>query len=490
MSFSLQGIASGLDTATIISQLMQMERVPYTKLQSKQTALNSQITAMRTINTKLNTLRTAAEELLTKSNFNLRKVSVSDSSVLTAASSSTTPAENSYNINVTQLASRHAVKSVEFKAGDVSSLTGSIVINGTTIDIKTASEEDEEPLTNDDVLTQLMNDINSKKVGVKASIIETRPGWKTLVLTSEKSGTANKIVFGTGSEDEEDTHVYIDTSGLNTAPPASEPEDPESEHFAPSLESSVFGFTEIADSGKDAILTVNGIEVVASSNELTNVISGLNISLKKVGETTININSDADKTAEKVDAFVKAYNDVINTIKGYTGKGKDLQGDATVRSLESYLYGLFNRKVDVIPAQGSGSESTSSPLRYMFEIGLEIEKTGTIKFDKEKFKTALAERPDEVYQLFARDESTNNGIARVFKDSLMDWTRSGTGILAVKIEGYDSQIAFVKQQMEAMETRLTMKEEKLNKQFAAMETALSSLQNEQSWLSSQLASLY
>ena len=84
MSFSLSGLASGLDTNTIISQLMQLERIPYQKLEQKQSTLSSKQSIFRSINTKLNTLRTAAEDLLLKSNFNLRSATVSDETVLRA----------------------------------------------------------------------------------------------------------------------------------------------------------------------------------------------------------------------------------------------------------------------------------------------------------------------------------------------------------------------------------------------------------------------
>jgi len=460
MSFSLTGIASGLDTATIVSQLMQLEKIPYTKLETKQSTLNSQLSAVRSINTKLNTLRSAAEDLLLKSNFNLRSASNSDESVVKATVSEYA-AETTYQINVTQLATQHIVKSKAFDNN--STLTGTIEINGHKFILANAGDEPDagenetvltiEPdMTYDQVLTKLMDAVNDKKLGVKASLVSTTPDSKTLVLTSEKFGAANKITFNEGG---------------------------------------TFDLKPVDGSGQNAVLTINGIDIEASSNDLSNVITGLSLTLHKIGESTITVTKDADKIAEKVEAFVKAYNDVITTIKSNTAKGKTLQGDATLRSLESYLNGIFNREV---------GDENSSGLRYLFEIGLEIDKgvtssssmTGTIKFDKENFKAALAEKPDEVYQLFAMDDADHpnkSGIARQFKDSLMEWTRSGSGILAAKIEGYDSQIAFVKKQMESMEARLTLKEEQLKKQFAAMETALASLQSQQSWLMSQISSL-
>ncbi len=133
----------------------------------------------------------------------------------------------------------------------------------------------------------------------------------------------------------------------------------------------------------------------------------------------------------------------------------------------------------------------------MFDIGLEIDKgvtkgsdmTGTIRFDKEKFQEALAENPDEVFKLFAQDEGDLLGIAELFGDSLMDWTRSGSGIITSRIDGYNSEISFLNKQMEDMEIRLQMREDSLKRQFTAMESALIQLQNQQAWMASQLASM-
>lgn len=461
MSFSLSGIASGLDTNAIISQLMQLERVPYTRLQSKQSTLNSQVSVFRTINTKLSALRTAAEDLLLKSNFNLRSATNSDATVLKATVSETA-AETSYQINVTQLAKQHIVMSDKFNKDETSTLTGTFKVNGQEFSLGSG--------TNEEVLTQLMNDINARDVGVKASIVTTNTDQLTLVLTSAKHGEDHKMVFGSGQTG--DQVLIEDAGGALT-----------------SLGLVKNDNLNTVQNAQNAKLTINGIQIESSSNQLDNVITGLSLTLAKTGETTIDVTKDSDKIAEKVEAFVKAYNDVINTIKSNTTKGKDLQGDSTLRSLENHLSNMFNRGV------GEGDSS----LKYLFDIGLEIDKgktkasemTGTITFDKEKFKEALAENPEEVFNMFALDESSsgNFGIAKLFRDSLMDWTRSGTGIIAAKIDGYDQEISFLSKQMEDMQARLDAKEEQLKKQFVNMETALAILQNQQAWLASQIASL-
>lgn len=454
MSFSLTGLASGLDTATIISQLMQIERIPYQKLEQRQNTLSSQQSIFRNINTKLSALRTAAEELSMSFNFDLRSTTVSDESVVKATASEGVP-EGSYVINVESLATRHSVASKAFSnLGEELNETLKITIAvGNESNIFTIDPDPDNGLTVEQALDQLRQKINASGLDVTASLITTddSQGIKRLVITSNKTGTANSISI-----------------------------DDENNQF------------EFEDSVKaeDAIFKVNGVEIKSSSNEISEVIPGLSLTLKKAGETTIHVQRDVDKIVEKVEAFVKAYNDVISTVKSNLGKEKSLQGDSTLRTLESHLNNLINRQVGNDP----------DALSFLFQIGLEVDKgkvdassmTGTISFDKEKFKSAFAANPDEVIRLFTyqdKDHPDQNGIAVQFKNSLMEWTSYGTGILAMKIEGYTSEISLINQQMEAMETRLELKEQQLKRQFTAMESALIQLQNQQVWLASQIASM-
>jgi len=447
MSFSLSGIASGLDTNTIISQLMQLERIPYTKLETKKKDYNTELSVFRSINTKLAALRSAADDLRLNSNFNLTGVKSSDESVVKAVGSDGLQ-EGTFLIEVEQLATYTTLVSKGFNAsGSELKNLGSVefTINGETIQVDFTKETDEENLA------LLADAINKKsEAGVKASVIQTEPGKKSLLLTAKESG---------------ETTIE--------------------------LEDADFLGTPDTQTGNNAKFKLNGIQMQSSTNEIKDFVSGLTITLFKENATaTITIAKDVDKVAEKVEAFVQAYNDVINTIRTNTAKGAQLQGDSTLRSLQDQLYNLFN--------SGVGQDGEAG-YQYLYQIGLEIDKgklkgsemTGTITFDKEKFKQALLDNPDAVYKLFAHDSATDeeDGIAQKFSNSLLVWTRSGSGILASRIDGYNNQISFITKQMEDMEVRLQKKEEQLKKQFNNMESALLSLQNQMSWLSAQLNSL-
>lgn len=476
---SLNGIASGLDTAKMIEELMKLERRPYQALENKYSALEEKKSIIRSINTKLSALRTAASDLMYTSSFNLTSAKVSDSSVI-KVSSTDTAAVGSYNLTVNQLAKKHVISSAEFAAGgnDLAALAQAgekLLLSGKGD--TTQKEITLKGSTNEEILNNLMKDINAANVGIKASIIETSPGNKTLILTSDEFGTNASMTFGTNT-DPDNKRTFIDatnesvltTLGLMT-------------------DSATKGMNT-KQAAQNAEVTINGIDIVHSDNTLDGVIEGVTIDLLKEGaSSTFEIAKDYDLIADKVQNFVDAYNEVIELIRKHSARGGLLQGDSTLRSLQDELNGMLNAKVE-----------GNSTYQYLVSIGLEVDKgitsgadmTGKISFDREKFIKALTENPDEVHRLFAYDDTTpanKDGIGLLFNQRLYEWTRFGTGLLAYKIDGYDGEMKNVADQMERLELRLKNKEEQMRKQFANMEVMLSSLHNEQSWLTSQLNSL-
>ena len=480
MGISITGLSSGLDTASIVESLMQIERQPYNRLSTQKTNLQSEQAVFRAINTKLNTLSNAVSDLMLNSSFNILSASSSDESVvkLTAGEAATT---GTFNVNVTQVAQSHSIKSGIIDANGTTLLGKTLTIDrdGTANDITIDTSGLAAGTKDRDVLEYIKNQINSKNTGLTASIVSVSDTQKVLVLTSKETGENNKMVLGSAA-------AGTGQIGLGGT----------------ALDASALNITDVSDNGanttqkaQDAILSVNGITVTRSTNKITDVISGTTIEVQKAGSSTIKIATDADKVAGKIQAFVNAYNDVITTVRNNlakpadSGKMNPLQGDSLLKDIDNKLYNIFN------------SLTASSPgFQSMAQIGLEIDKgvtkaslmTFTITFDKEQFKQKFTEDPQAVINLFKMDDTSpdnRDGIMRIMNQQIKEWTNSVDGTLTSKIKGYDAEISTIDDRMTALNDRLIMKEEQLKKQFSAMEVALSQLKSQQSWLSSQLASL-
>jgi flagellar hook-associated protein 2 len=126
----------------------------------------------------------------------------------------------------------------------------------------------------------------------------------------------------------------------------------------------------------------------------------------------------------------------------------------------------------------------------MEEIGLSIDKgvkagsqmTGKISFDKTAFEKALSNNPDKVTSVFNKQMEGMGA-------KIGDYTSSTRGVLSMRVTGYDAEIKLVDERMVNMERKLEMQETRLKAQFSNMEVMMSSLKNQQEWLTSQFDSL-
>lgn len=127
-SLSIAGLASGMNWATIVTELASVERAPETQWENQETTINDELAAYSTITTDLTTLQLDAETLMDKSFFNTVSASSSDSSVVTASASSGAPT-GTYTFDISQLATESTLKGTTLVAaaldasGDASSVT-------------------------------------------------------------------------------------------------------------------------------------------------------------------------------------------------------------------------------------------------------------------------------------------------------------------------------------------------------------------------------
>lgn len=473
MSFSLGGLASGLDTGMLIEQLMRIERQPVVRLEAQKKNLSNEQSFFRSLNTKLRTLHDAAADLTLPSTFRAVNADSSDTTVL-RADASATAAHGTYEIYVESLAKSHVVQSGERNAESVFGTTGTIYIHHESLD---------EPLeitvtggTYGEVMDQIRDQINSSSVGVTASVIETSGGNKRLILTAKETGEDHRIKMG--DEADGSTIVIEDEDGILAALGISSDGNGEINN------------ANVARKYSNAVFSVNGVQVTRSTNTIDDVIEGVTLQLQKEESTAhVTIGADVEAVTDAIDKFISAYNDVIRTIRTNLAEGAALQGDPLLRSLESQLYNWVNSVV----------EGTEDGFQMLSFIGITIDKgitkadlmTGTMSFDKELFESKFKENPQAIMDVFLKNDTENKhfGIARILNDNLRNWTSSVDGVITSRIQGYDAQITFMDDRIEQMELRLQMKEQQLHRQFIRMEIALAQQQSQMQWLSGQLAQL-
>jgi len=192
--FNVWGLATGLDTKSIIDALMASAKAPVTRYQNEQLEIQWKEEAWNDVKTKLSTLQTVIAGLTNRSSIVTKKGVSTNESILTASTTGDAPLGN-YTFNISSIATSHTVTGNAYisQSDKIAFTQGYITINGTTISVGTQAS-----LL--DIAQAINQDANIGK-NVYASVVQVSPNDYRLVITSKNSGTSNGIQFGTANND-------------------------------------------------------------------------------------------------------------------------------------------------------------------------------------------------------------------------------------------------------------------------------------------------
>jgi flagellar hook-associated protein 2 len=211
--FNVGGLITGLDSNSLIEQLIQLERQPILRIQERIAGLEAQRTAVTDVRTQLQSLRTLSQDFRFNSIFEQFESPSSDESVLTATVEGTAPVVGSYDIDVTQLASATLASSsgvlgsainpnapLDSSGISTAVTAGDFTINGQTFTIDPTTQS----------LNQVLGIINASSAGVVATYDAV-----TDAVTFENAtpGDTSIINFGAGDDDSN----FLDAIGVNEA---------------------------------------------------------------------------------------------------------------------------------------------------------------------------------------------------------------------------------------------------------------------------------
>lgn len=343
------GLASGVDTDSIVDSLMEIESAPITTMEDKQTYLEAKKDTYEEFNTLLDSFYTLVTGLNNENDLNSFEVTNNGSEYFSISTTSLAEA-GSYSVEIVSLAQQQKDVSTNYVADTgTTSLSGSLQIGDQILDYDSAT------------LSGLVDQINAGTYGVTASMIDdgTGSGYR-LMLAAETAGEELEII-GTGS-------IELDTA--------------------------TDGHTV---DGSQAHLVVDGVDYYSSSNTVTNALKGATITLMAVsddGADHVNIDSDAEdvistQLQEMVDAF-NAMDTFIDTIEA---------SDSTLaRSMQSVQRSLRNYL------------TSSSFLSLGIQSDWE---TGELTFDTDIFDEAYDEDADAMKVALMGDDDNEGIMSRL-----------------------------------------------------------------------------
>ena len=477
----ITGVGSGIDIDTIVKTLVNAEKAPKTsQLDRLEKQTTTRISAIGTLTGALNTFKSAVDSLNKTSLFEARTASSSSSSTLKATATSTAPA-GSYSVQVQQLAasSKVALQSVSVSGSTAATFnSGTLEISaGTTsisVDITAANN----------TLAGMRDAINEagKSSGISASIITDDSGSR-LVLSSTKTGAGNDIRV-VAEEDGVTTGSNLLTT-QNFAPIA----DPDNTgaFLKPDSTSGAGG---VITQAKSARLTIDGLQVVRSSNKISDALEGVTLDLLAAQSSTdltdgktINITVGVDKAGVRssLQKFVDAYNALISTtaqltafvpVDGSNPVTGPLFGDTSVRGL---LSGLRNEL-----ANTSGQDD----IKALAELGITTGKDGKLSLDDTKLTAALDRNFDEVGSYLTGDKGLMGRLSS-FTSSYV----ATEGVLKQRNDALQVTKKDIDKQRESLNKRVESLQERLYAQYNAMDSLVGQLKRTSESLGGMLANL-
>ena len=374
---------SGFDSSSLISAAVEAKMAAAYRIDDQIDVLESEVTGWEEMLSDLTDLSDAAEALSAQSDDSvwddrtayLSSSTISDPDDVLAVTVDDDADLGIYSVEVVQLAASHKVAGAE-----QDDKTTALGLSGTF----SLSEDDGSAtaitVTEDMSLEDIADAINdvSGDTGVTATLVKTSDSGYTLVLASADTGQTITATDDSGT-------VLADLGVLDGDG----------------------AFADELQAAQDAIITIDGITITSSSNDIEDVLPGVSISLydDSAGSTiTLEVGQDLDGVADAVTALVDAYNAyrefaVLNQTTDSDGAVEDavLFGESLLRSANSALYSVLATSVEV-----DGTTYTLSSL------GITYDDDNYLEIDEDTLEEMLIQHPEVVQAFFEQSVTSSS----------------------------------------------------------------------------------
>jgi len=397
-SISSLGIGSGVLTADVIDQLKEADESRIIKpIENKITINNQKQDAYDLLSSLMSSFKASASALSYSTIFDNKTVDIDGKASVEIDAGATV---ESFTLETTTLAKKDITK-----LGAVASETTTVATGGSDgtlkIDIgadpanpdKTINVAYTDGMTLDELAQAITDQAGDD---VSASILQTGSGEYSLVITSKSTGEASGLTI-------EDVDGQLDSALFAAYDATNNPT----------------GFQKIQDAS-DAEFKYNGISMTRATNEIDDLILGVNIKLKEEGDvSSVNIEQDKDAITDEMQLFADSYNTLISNLNDMTVKDKEtgaegvFNGDSFIKAISREL----SKTITSITADGQS----------LIEYGINLDRHGTMSFDKSVLETKLIDNPDAVKEFFSGGVDANgNDTAGIF-ETIDEKLKSYTG---------------------------------------------------------------
>lgn len=530
MAGSIEGLGSGLNTSSIVRQLMAVEKQSQTRLSAQRQTVLARGTAWTAIGTQLTSLQGALDKVKSGG---LAATTATSSAPSVASVTGTASTPGVHEVAVTQLAAAQRFTTAKMSptdtfanAGQLAFHDGSSTIGATTISTSTAPTGTYKievlsvagtdatvrvgtgtpqviPVTGGSLTIPLAGGATGSidvagnlKVGTAsltvakteagatladvAKAVNSAAGSLSAVVVSDGATPpqARLVLSGTKTGDSANVTMTSTYDGALTESALTSPVDPTSPTDP------LAGST----AALDAKFTFNDIPVSRASNTVTDLIPGTSVTLLSKDKTTITVAGDPAANLAAGKAVVDTLNAVLRQVATGTKydqaakKSGPLTGDSGARSLARELTAAVTDAAKGISGITLGGAPTTDGAAYTTtNLGISLQKDGTYAFDSAAFEAALRDKPAETRAFV-------DAIATELQKVVTRAT-SPTGVVSASKKGASDLAAHMQKQVDAWDDKLALVENRLRRQFSALDSAMASLNSQGTWLAGQIAGL-
>jgi flagellar hook-associated protein 2 len=438
-SFRAGGLASGLDSNSIIEKLIELESRPITLMQQRQSGIKTQISKLAEIRSKLSDLTTAARGLSTGGAV-ATKVSTTNTGFdgITGAGA----VAGRHTVKVDALATAAAARSQGF-------LSSSALVTGSTLAFTVQGQDYNIVIADGTALSDVAFQLRQSGAPISATVVSDGSQYYLSVMNNQTGNPTSGVALAMT-----ETNTGVLGQAL-TAP----------------------GIDLVVRTATNASLTVDGLPMTRQSNSVGDVIPGVTLNLKAEGgaEETIVIANDIEGTKTNLQKFVDAYNAAQSMVQTQLAStpGSDrsatLAGDPSMRSLQAAMQKLITTVV------GSGT------VRSLADVGVKSGRDGTLSVDSATLTKALTADANAVNELFS---NATAGIFKITEATVNRYGNISDGILVTRSKGLQTSITKMDSLIASMQLRIEGRRTQLINQFTAMEKIVSTMRSTGNFLNS------
>ena len=471
MGFTVDGIASGLDTKTLISKLLELERRPVENLQRRVVDLQAKQTTFASFQAHVTSIKSAAIDM-NPTSMDVPTSSVSDEAYVKATVDNSA-LDGAHSIVVHQLAREHRIGSQGFADADTSPIASEA---GTfTVKLGAAGAQISIAVNGTTTLNDLASAINAEEGDIKASVVNdgTAANAHVLVLTGTKGGTDNQIVVSSnpttlnfakntiesavGSTNNSGTYTGTVTSGgeytgtsrstykievLTTGAVGEATYRFSADGGINWDDNGGLGYTaeagatalgadgvtvSFSDSGtltdgdvfyidttvpelqsaRDAVFNLDGIQQTRTSNTITDALQGVSLDLVQA-DSTKTIAVNVNRVNSTVITKVQALVDSYNGLVSNIRTQQNFDTE-TYQSGPLFGDGTANRMISMMRTSlFAKAQNYDGSLSSLADLGVTTNSDGTIKLDNKKLTELLDTRRSEVLEVLGNTMSSSN----------------------------------------------------------------------------------